>query len=128
MFRLKLDCLAIQNSPAVIYLLKVNNRNTRTRCEICSTLTTKTPEQRQWRRSGVFVVNFEKYFTICTSISSVNFEHVIAGWETPSNSSQIKIISRNFDNAQYKATVIFQKSSGFQKWEPISSNSKGYIV
>ena len=26
-----------------IYLLKVNNRNTRTRCEICSKLTIKTP-------------------------------------------------------------------------------------
>ena len=29
--------------PAGIYLLKVNNRNTRTRCEICSKLTIKTP-------------------------------------------------------------------------------------
>ena len=29
---------------AGIYLLKVNNRNTRTRCEICSKLTIKTPE------------------------------------------------------------------------------------
>ena len=28
-------------------------------CEICSKLTIKTPEQRQWRRSGVFIVNFE---------------------------------------------------------------------
>ena len=37
--------------PAGIYLLKVNNRNTRTRCEICSKLTIKTP--------GVFIVNFE---------------------------------------------------------------------
>ena len=33
--------------PAGIYLLKVNNRNTRTRCEICSKLTIKTPEGRQ---------------------------------------------------------------------------------
>ena len=32
--------------PAVIYLLKVSNRNTRTRCEICSKLTIKTPERR----------------------------------------------------------------------------------
>ena len=45
--------------PAAIYLLKVNNRNTRTRCEICSKLTIKTPERRNWRRSGVFIVNFE---------------------------------------------------------------------
>ena len=46
-------------NPAGIYFLKVNNRNTRTRCEICSKLTTKTPERRQLRRSGVFIVNFE---------------------------------------------------------------------
>ena len=45
--------------PAGIYLFKVNNRNTRTRCEICSKLTINTPERRQWRRSGVFIVNFE---------------------------------------------------------------------
>ena len=31
--------------PVGIYLLKVNNRNTRTRCEICSKLTIKTPER-----------------------------------------------------------------------------------
>ena len=42
-----------------IYLLKVNNRNTRTRCEICSKLTIKTPERPQWRRSHVFIVNFD---------------------------------------------------------------------
>ena len=30
--------------PAGIYLFKVNNRNTRTRCEICSKLTIKTTE------------------------------------------------------------------------------------
>ena len=42
-----------------IYLLKGNNRNTRTRREICSKLTIKTPERRQWRRSGVFIVNFK---------------------------------------------------------------------
>ena len=40
-------------------MFKVSNRNTRTRSEICSKLTIKTPEQRHWRRSGVFIVNFE---------------------------------------------------------------------
>ena len=45
--------------PAGIYLLKVNNKNTRTRYEICSKLTIKTSERRQWRRSGVFIVNFK---------------------------------------------------------------------
>ena len=47
------------NIPAGIYKSKVNNRNTRTRSEVCSKLTVKTQERRQWRRSGVFIVNFE---------------------------------------------------------------------
>ena len=50
---------------------KVNNRNTRTTCEICSKLTIKTPERRQWRRSSIFIIN-------CKHISSfvliVDFE------------------------------------------------------
>ena len=41
-------------------MFKVNNRNTRARCEICSELTIKIPEQRQWRRSGIFIVNFKQ--------------------------------------------------------------------
>ena len=45
--------------PANKYMFKVNNRNTRKRCEICSKLSTKTLEQRQLRRSGVFIFNFE---------------------------------------------------------------------
>ena len=34
-------------NPANNYLFRVNNRNTRRKCEICSKLTKKTPEQRQ---------------------------------------------------------------------------------
>ena len=59
--------LATIYDPAGIYLLKVNNRNTRTRCEICSKLTINTPERRT-------------YFTPCSSVSIVNFEQVNAGW------------------------------------------------
>ena len=47
------------NGPTNIYLCKVNNRNSRTKCEICSKLTIKTPKQRQWRHSSVFIVNYE---------------------------------------------------------------------
>ena len=67
-------------SPVGIYLLKVNNRNTRARCQLCSKLTIKTSERRHWRRSGVFIVNFE-HKSPCSSISIVNFEHIFAGWE-----------------------------------------------
>ena len=45
--------------PVGNYMFKVKNRNTRTRYEICSKLTIKTPERRYWRRSGVYIVNFE---------------------------------------------------------------------
>ena len=45
--------------PVGIYMFKVNNRNNRTRSEICSKLTIKTPERHYWRRSGVFIINFE---------------------------------------------------------------------
>ena len=37
----------------------INVRNTRTKCEICSKLTIKTPERHRWRHSGVFIVSFE---------------------------------------------------------------------
>ena len=62
--------------PAGICLLKVNNRNNRTRCKICSELLVKTPERRQnnirvrirgyvlvsqkfWRRSDDLIANFK---------------------------------------------------------------------
>ena len=45
--------------PASNYMFKVNYRNSRARCETCSKLTIKTPEQRHWRRSSVFIVDFQ---------------------------------------------------------------------
>ena len=53
------DLSQLSQFPAGNCMLKVNNRNTRKRCEIRSKLTIKTTERRQWRRSGVFIVNFE---------------------------------------------------------------------
>ena len=63
-------------SPVNIFLFKVSNRNTRNRCKMCSNLTVKTAEPRQWRRSdlcrslltlsiftpfyNVFIVEFEQ--------------------------------------------------------------------
>ena len=46
--------------PVGNYMFKVNGRNTRAKCEVCSKLTKKTLERRHWRRSGVFIVNFEQ--------------------------------------------------------------------
>ena len=47
------------SNPPGNYMFKVNNRNTRRRFEICSKLTLKKLERRQWL---------------------INFEHVIASW------------------------------------------------
>ena len=63
----------VQSIPVRLFqarmqLLKLNNKNIRTRCEICSSkLTIKTP--------GIFV-----YFTPCSNVYIFSFEHVIAGW------------------------------------------------
>ena len=46
--------------PAGNNMFKVNNRNTRTRGEICSKLTIKIPDRRHWRRSSIFIANFEQ--------------------------------------------------------------------
>ena len=44
----KTDC------PKNKYMLKVNNKKTRERCEICSKLTRKIPERRHWRQLLTF--------------------------------------------------------------------------
>ena len=54
--------------PVGTYLLKVKNRNTRTRNEISSKLAIKTPERCQ----------LQTYFTPRSCV--LKFEHAIAGW------------------------------------------------
>ena len=44
------DTYCKADNTADKFMFKVNNRNTRTRCEICSKLTIKTPERRHWRK------------------------------------------------------------------------------
>ena len=76
--------------PAGIYLFKVNNKKTRTRCEIYSKLKEKTPERRHWPHSGVFIVNFE---------------HVISGWVEDS----ISPFLTDFMFYIFRFTGIFRK-------------------
>ena len=59
-----------EHVPANIYLFKVNQRNTRKRCDICSKLTIKKPERCQWPRSGVFIVNFQCIANLVMSLLS----------------------------------------------------------
>ena len=46
-------------------------------------VTAKTPKRRHWRRHDVFNGNWT-YLTSGSSVSVVNFEHVIADWELSS--------------------------------------------
>ena len=45
-------------------------------CEIWSKVIIKIPEQRYWRRSGVFIVNFEHFYYLFSSVSIIEFEQV----------------------------------------------------
>ena len=74
--------LAVISNPSNIYLFKVNIRNMRRRCEICSELTIKTPERRHWRRFGVIIVNWA-YFSAFPSISIVASRQVNVCWDKP---------------------------------------------
>ena len=53
-----------------------NNINNRKRCKICSKLTVITSEQRLWRRSVVFIVNFEHISNLFLFFILLDFEQV----------------------------------------------------
>ena len=79
-------------------MFKVNNKNPRTRCKICSKLIIKTPERCHWHRSGVVIVIFEP-ISPCSNVSIVNFEQVNTGWDRPEfgrAEGPIKNLIRNF--------------------------------
>ena len=88
------------SNPVRIYMFKVNNRNTRTRCEIYSKLTIKTPEQRL--ASFWYLCYLWTYFTPCSSVSFVNVEHVIADWEyaCPKKLQTFTLLISNFHGWQ----------------------------
>ena len=65
--------------PDCIYLFNINKGKIRTIWEICPKFTMKTPEWRHWRRSGVFIVNFEQ-ISQCFGVPVVDFDQVNIGW------------------------------------------------
>ena len=58
-------------------MFKVNNRSTRTRCEICSKLIIKTPERHLW---CFFIVNFEHISHLVLMFLGLFFEQVNADY------------------------------------------------
>ena len=68
--------------PANIYLVKVNNRNTTERCEMCSKITIKTLD----RFNDVVLVSLLLTVNIISSFSSVSvvdFEQINVCWGAP---------------------------------------------
>ena len=63
------DVKKIISTPNGSFIFKVNNRNTRTRCEMCSKLTIWKPERHHCLSFSVFIV------------SIVDFEQVNPGWD-----------------------------------------------
>ena len=84
--------------PADFHLLKVNNRNTRKRYEICSKRTIKTPKRRHWRRSGVFI-NFEHilHLSVVFLLSTFN-KQMLARYNFLSSSFKEKNLNKNSDS------------------------------
>ena len=58
--------------PAGIYVLKVNNRDTRKRGEICSRLTIKTPKRRHWHRCDFYWMDYKTQTQAITPIKPLS--------------------------------------------------------
>ena len=87
--------------PNIIYLFKVNKRNTIKKCETCSKLKIKTPE-RHWRRSAVFDFDFDV----------VDFEQVNVIWVHALNDIIIcfkNYFSEYFSEFSLASRIYYQK-------------------
>ena len=92
-------------NPAGIYLLKVNNKNTRTRCEICANmfkaigvvLVSLLLTLNIWIRSGIFIVIFEH-------ISYLVLVFVLLNCRLGTRKSMVKTkkkVSKNFSRTDF---------------------------
>ena len=79
-------CVMMTTLLVSIYLLKVNNRNTRARCEICSKLAIKTHENMKAS------VNFLTLnVPIPDKVKNLRFYEGLKPFEAPQRSVKIKI-------------------------------------
>ena len=62
-------------TPASIYLLKVNNRKTKTRCETCSNLTIKTSERRHWHQIVIFFYYSKIHLFLFSQLIMIHWKH-----------------------------------------------------
>ena len=96
---------------AKIYLLKVIIETlTRKRWEIWQKLTIKTPEQRQWHRSGVFIVNFEHIH-----LSELFLVFLLLALNKQILAGILALLSQHFGFIIYKTMVEFSLNGcGFE--------------
>ena len=109
-------------------MFKVNNRNTRKRCKICSMLITKTSEWRHWRWSGIFIVNFEhiSHLFLVFLLSTFN-KYMLARLCLPVSSSAFRTLSNIYEQAFFckilaNLSKLFLKFSLFVRFTWESTN------
>ena len=78
----------VNDIPNGNYIFKANNRNTRTRCKICSKLTVMAPERRQLTP----IFNFEHISHFLSSVYIANFQQVNAGWDRSDPHHSFKLV------------------------------------
>ena len=120
----------IRIHPVNIYLLKVNNKNSRTRCVIYSKLTKKTPEgphwhediNKNWHHSIVSVVNFEKIPHLFLVFHSWILGSV-AGWvyQQRSKYREVEIMKHAMTDTNYATKLITKHVKLQQEKKPVSS-------
>ena len=73
--------------PAIIYLFKVNNRNTNEGCEICSKLIKHQDDVNDVVLVFLLLTLNISKFTTFPSVSIVDFEQVNVSWDLKANNS-----------------------------------------
>ena len=103
------------------YMFKVNNRNTRARCEKCSKLTIKTPKPRQWHRFGVFHTLFQCFYCLLLaskcwlgyfiSVIYSSFKLFLPVTYPSKQSCKVIYVTHKIIRVMQIIQVIFQKST-----------------
>ena len=86
---------------ANIYLFKVNSRNTRKRCEICSNLT-KKHQNNVIDVVLVFFCYLRTYFTLLSGVCTVDFEQVNVSWEIKQSELDMHYVNRKLFFSYFK--------------------------
>ena len=95
-------------------MFRVNNRNARKRCEICSELTIKTPEWRR-RLAGDYIINFEHISHLFLMFLLLTFsKKMLAGFVLTTNIFRTQSNIR--DRVFAKVNNFFAKSSFLVIW------------